>query len=181
MKFEETFSLDTSDFLAVPKIMSGFVSSAGSFAGGLLTVLDQSLSSRVLSSWRWLLGQDAIALVASSLGDLFFWSEKHGAIYFLDVQRGSSTFVDKQVGWFFNEFLTADEMQNKVLHRPLFESLSKRLLSLNYGDCFIAEPWVRLGGSGREDTYTKGSLTVYANLVGQTVEQAMRGERARLH
>jgi hypothetical protein len=179
MRFDEMFSVDVANFLAPPDMIAAFVPSAGTFRDGLLSVLDQSLSNQVLNSWRWLLGQDAIALVASSLGDLFFWSEKHGAIYFLDVQRGSSTFVDKRLGWFFNDFLTADEMLDQVLRRTLFDSLSTRLSRLDYGECFIAAPWVRLGGSGSEDTYTKGSLSVYTNLVGQSVEQAMSAERAR--
>ncbi|MBE1162990.1 DUF1851 domain-containing protein [Dyella sp. 7MK23] len=97
----------------------------------------------------------------------------------MDIQRSSSTFIDKSFDWFFNDFLTSDEMLDQVLHRTLFLSLSARLSPLIYGECFIAQPWPRLGGSGSEDTYVKGLLSVYTNLVGQSVEQAMSIERAR--
>ena len=66
------------------------------------------------------------------------------------------------------------------MHRDLFKSLAERLGKLKYGECYIAEPWLRLGGSGDINTYTRGDLAVYANLVGQAVEQAMRLERSRV-
>ncbi|WP_239951474.1 T6SS immunity protein Tdi1 domain-containing protein [Dyella terrae] len=179
LTFDQTFSADEVSPLPPPALISALVPSAGRFNEGLFSVLDHSLSTQVLRSWRWLLGQDAIALVASSVGDLFFWSEKYSGIYFLEVQRGSSTFVGTDLEWFFTNFITVGEILDEVLHRPLFVSLCDRLQPPRYGECFIAEPWQRLGGSGAVDTYEKGSLDVYTNLLGQAVEIAMTAERAR--
>ena len=180
MTFDQSFKVDEVTSLSLPEVIADRVTSAGTFEDGLFSMLDETLSNAVLSSWRWLLGQDAVALVTSALGDLFFWSEKHKAVYFLEVQRGKSTFVDKDVGFFLDHFLIKDGVLESVLHREFFKSLTGRLGKLKYGECYIAEPWLRLGGSGDVNTYTKGDLAVYTNLVGQAVEQAMRLERSRV-
>jgi hypothetical protein len=180
MTFDQAFKVDEAIPYTLPEVIAGRVSAVGTFEDGLFSMLDESLSNSVLSSWRWLLGQDAVALVASALGDLFFWSEKHKAVYFLEVQRGKSTFVDKDVGFFLNHFLVRDGVLESVLNRDLFKSLTGHLGKLKYGECYIAEPWLRLGGSGDVNTYEKGDLAVYAVLVGQAVEQAMRLERSRV-
>lgn len=181
MTFDLTFKADEIDTLPLPKIAAAHASSSGTYEGGLFSVLDEALSSSVLHAWRWLLGQDAVALVASAFGDLFFWSEKHGSVYFLEVQRGKSTFVDKDVGYLFNRFLTRNEILDRVLYRELFKSLSGRLGKPKYRECYFAVPWQRLGGSGEISTYTKGELDVYANLVGQSVQQAMLVQRPKAH
>jgi len=179
--FNITFKADEVGSLPLPKIAAGYVSSAGTFEGGLFSVLDEPLSSAVLDGWRWLLGRDAIALVASAFGDLFFWSEKHGSIYFLEVQRGTSTFVGKDMAHLFDRFLTRAEILDRVLHRERFKSVVSRLGKPKYRECYIAVPWARVGGSGEISTYTKGDLAVYASLVGQSVQQAMMLERSRTH
>lgn len=180
MMFAEHYRSDDQGHLVPPVLIAEFVSSAGRYERGLFSILDASSSEAVLESWRWLLGTDAVAIVASSVGDLFFWSEKHGAVYFLDVQRGSSTFVDKDLAYFFNHFLTEKEIFEGVLHLDLFRSLIDRLGEPTHRQCYIAEPWQRLGGSGDSTTYVMGDLIVYVSLVGQEVEVAMRQERENL-
>lgn len=181
MTFDQAFKAGEISPLPPPQMTADRRISAGAFAEGLFSVLDEALSSSVLASWRWLLGQDAIALVASAFGDLFFWSEKHGSIYFLEVQRGKSTFVSKDVGFFLDHFLTKDEILDRVLQRDLFECLTSRLGQPTYRECYIAVPWLRNGGSGDVGTYTKGDLTVYTNLVAQSVRQDMTLNRPRAH
>ena len=181
MTFEQVFKVDEASSLPPPRLVADLVGSAGTFGGGLFSVLDKELSSSVLNSWRWLLGQDALALVASAYGDLFFWSERHSAVYFLEVQRGQSTFVDRNITFLFHQFLTKDGILDRVLHQELFKTLSSRLNKPRYGECYIAVPWVRVGGTGAVDTYTKGELVVYTNLVGQSVEQDMKSQRPTAH
>jgi hypothetical protein len=179
MTFDQAFKVDEVSSISLPEMTRDHGISAGTFEEGLFSVIDEDLSISVLDSWRWLLGQDAVALVASAFGDLFLWSEKHRSIYFLDVQRGKSTFVDKNLGFFLDQFLPKNEILDRVLHRDLFRSLMGRLGKLRYRQCYIAVPWLRLGGSGDIGTYTIGDLAVYTNLVGQTVEQEMRAGRSR--
>jgi len=180
MMFAEHYRPDDQGHLVPPGLIAEFVSSAGRYERGLFSVLDASSSDAVLESWRWLLGTDAVAIVASSVGDLFFWSERHGAVYFLNVQRGSATFVDKDLAYFFDHFLTEKEIFEGVLHLDLFRSLIDRLGEPTYQQCYIAEPWQRVGGSGDLTTYVKGNLIVYVSLLGQAVQVAMSQERANL-
>jgi hypothetical protein len=60
----------------------------GRYSGGLLSVLDNAASDACLVDWCWLLGPDAVALCASVFSDLFFWSERMNAVFFLEVQHG---------------------------------------------------------------------------------------------
>lgn len=179
MTFADTFRLDEKALGSVPEVLSGFGVSPGTYCDGAITVLDRFLSGAVLESWQWLLGQDAVALVATSTGDLFFWSERHHAVYFLEVQRGRSTFVDKDLNFFLDNFLTQDGIQKPVLHRDMHEIIKEQNGVLAYGECYVAEPWVRSGGSGDASTYAKGNLAVYLSLVGQSIEHSMRLERSK--
>lgn len=178
MNFDQVFKSCAPSPFSSPKLITDHKVQSGTFNDGLFTVLDESLSHSVLKSWRWLLGGDAVALVATSLGDLFFWSEKYSAVYFLEVQYGKSTFVDSEIGFFLNEFLTNVDIQESVFRRSFLSSLGSKLGQLEYGQCYIAEPWMRHGGTGEIDSYTKGDLGVYTNLVGQAVEQAMKMEQS---
>lgn len=180
MTFNQAFKVDEINRNPLPAAMVGRVSSAGIFEDGLFSVLDERLSDSVLISWRWLLGGDAIALISSAFGDLFFWSERQRAVYFLDVQRGESTFVDRDIDSFLDYFLTQDGVLSSVFYRENSKLLADRLGGVKYGECYIAEPWIRHGGSGDLSTFTKGDLAVYTNLVGQSVEQFMQVERSRL-
>ncbi len=173
MTFEQTFKLKELSSLPPPKLIADHGIAAGSFEKGLVFVVDRDLGETILSAWRWLLGPDATLLVATALGDLFFWSDKYGAIYFLEVQYGKSTFVDKDVGFFLNEFVTKKEILDRVFHRELFSTLTARLGSPQYGECYIALPWLRHGGTGEVGTYAKGELAAYVSLVGQAVQRAM--------
>jgi hypothetical protein len=165
--------------VAVAKVLSPNLSiEPGVYSGGLLSILDEELAKTILLDWRWLLGQDAAALAVSALGELVFWSPKHGSVYFLEVQRGSSTFIDKKIDYVFDQFLTKEGVRDGVLHQKLVASLQNRLGLLQYGQCFIAEPWQMLGGSGSEASYVQGDLAVYLSLVGQTVKKDMDKRRA---
>jgi hypothetical protein len=181
MTFLSTYKIDETSSTPPTQKVTEYLHLAGVFDGGVISVLDQARSVSVLDSWRWLLGDDAVALSATSLGDIFFWSEKHAAVYFLEVQRGKSTFVDRDVDFFLNDFLVQDEVRSRVLQKGLFDAISDRLGILRYGECYIAEPWLRLGGSGDPGSYQRGDLTVYVNLVGQSVEQTMRSASAVVH
>ena len=98
-------------------------------------------------------------------------------MYFLESQRGQSTFIDKDIGYVFETFLTEKGVQEGVLHDGLVRSLVARLGALHYGECYIAQPWERLGGSGAIETYGRGSLAVYLSLTGQSVRQEFEGAR----
>lgn len=173
MKFQERFQLTDLANQKANSFASDLGVAAGVYAGGLITVLTEELSNVALADWRWLLGEDATALAATAVGDLFFWSERQSAVYFLEAQRGQSTYVDKDVRYFMDQFLPTEGVVEKILSSDAFAILSDRLGALEFGQCYIAQPWQILGGSGELETYQKGALEVYLSLVGQTVRKMM--------
>ena len=179
MSFDPGYTLSSSmqGFAAANSLVPSIDLTPGVYNGGLLSLLDEELANSALSGWRWLLGEDAIALASSGIGDIFFWSHKHNGVYFLESQRGSSLLIEEDVSNFFKKFLPLKGVRHQVLLEDLIIKLRGRLGELSPGECFIAEPWPMLGGSGAESTYAKGSLAVYLNLVGQTVKKSMEKRR----
>jgi len=142
-----------------PSVASRFYAQAphaAVYSEGLLVILDEALSSELSAQWRWLLGADAQALAYTGYGDFFFWSEKHAAVFFIEVQRGRSTQVDRSVEFTLEQFLTQQGALDKVLQRERIEQLIAHLGPLTYGSCFIAQPWESLGGSGAVETFASG-------------------------
>jgi len=173
MSFTDRYKISEAHDIASLDITERLGITPGSYDNGLISILDKRLSEAVLKSWRWLLGQDAIALAATATGDIFFWSQGQTSIYLLEAQLGQSTFVDKEADYFFNTFLVNSDIEEKVLKKPQFELLNARLGNLTYGDCYIAEPWKMLGGSENIDSFSTGALDVYLSLTGQTIHQIM--------
>ena len=75
-------------------------------------------------------------------------------------------------------FLDWDEFQREVLEKPevkeellqpeKLESVQARLGPLEDDQVYIAQPYQMIGGRGEPETYGKGDLWVYADLVAQT-------------
>ncbi|MES2185928.1 MAG: T6SS immunity protein Tdi1 domain-containing protein [Pseudomonadota bacterium] len=143
---------------------------AGAYQGGLITVLGQELSSAALNDWRGLVGTDAVALASTACGDLFFWSDTHPGVYFLEPQAGGATRVGPDTGSFFNTFLREPDVTENMLRSVAFNALKTRLGELTYGECYIAVPLQIMGGSGRLSTFDRTSLGVYLGLAAQSVQ-----------
>lgn len=157
---------------AAGQLSAAVTAPAGVYGSGLVTVLDCNLAKSLLNDWQWLL-VDAIALAATWQGNIFFWSRKHNACFYLDTQRGKTTFVDKSIDVVFNDFLIKDGVKKDVLLSDYFAEINARLGDLSYCECYIAKPWPMLGGSGASDTFGKGDMEVYVSLTGQTIRKAM--------
>lgn len=175
MNFSEKFfltstSADTAQSLATVNV------SPGLYEDGLITVLGQDLSAKASMPWAWLIGTDVAALAITWSGELFFWSPKYDAVFFLDVQRGQSTFVDRSVSYFFDGFLTANKVRTEVLRSVEFSVVKGLAGELEYGQCYIQEPWARNGG-GPDAGYGKGDIHVYFRLVSQEVEIDLKSQR----
>ncbi|MBV6322421.1 hypothetical protein [Duganella violaceipulchra] len=175
MNFSDWFSLTSAAEDGFVSVADGCVRS-GLYEHGLITVPGQNLAAKTLMPWAWLIGTDVVALTITWSGDLFFWSPKYEAVFFLDVQRGQSTFVDRNVDYFFNDFLVADEIRNKVLRSGEFNSVNGLADELEYGQCYIQEPWARHGG-GSNAGYGKGDIYVYFCLVSREVEIDLLSDR----
>jgi hypothetical protein len=170
--FSDKFSITPTDAI-VPLTMGAVHINPGLYEDGLITVLGQQLSGHVAAPWTWLIGTDAVALAVTWSGELFFWSQKHEAVYFLDVQRGQSTFVDRDIGYFFNEFLTHDSVRTQVLLEDEFRAIRVLNGELAYGKCYVREPWARHGGPASVANYGIGEINVYFSLVANEVQADM--------
>ncbi len=143
------------------------VPTVGAYNHGLFTIVDESVSNRLLVNWSWLVGSEAIALMTTGFGDVFFWKPKEG-VHFLGVQRAEVEFVDAEFRWFFEEFLVKPQVVDTVLRKPLFDRLVRLHRPLQYGETFILEPWLILGGKENAENYAIGGCSVYLDLVCQT-------------
>ena len=171
-KFEQ-FYFETklvSGVTAASKLSELVTAPAGVYSTGLITIFDEDLGGRILNEWQWLL-VDAIGLAATWQGNVFFWSSKHKATFYLDSQTGKATFVDESVDRLFNSFLVQPGIQRDVLLDKHYEEIQRRLGNLEYCECFIAKPWPMLGGSGDSETFVKGDVEVYLSLTGQTIRR----------
>ena len=145
----------------------------GVYNEGLLLIPDRSTSMQILAGWQPLLG-DATVLASTAFGDIFFWSPQFEAVFFLEVQRGQSTFVARSLDFLFNDFLLKVEIREDVLKESTAIKLVTALGALDVNESFIAEPWPRRGGDGSIGSYTRGSLIVYSNLVATDVLNSMQ-------
>lgn len=140
----------------------------GVYEHGLLTVFSEDLPRDFLRSWEWLLpARDGVPLAMTSFGDIFYWSDEGEAVLFLEVQKANREFVDHDIRWFVEEFLSIPGVMRDVLHCEQFEEVRGVLGDVGYLDCFILEPWALMGGQNRVENYTKGRADVYIDLVGQ--------------
>lgn len=173
-KFEQYYL--PADFIAGNAVAGQFNAAVNALAGvygsGLITVLDVKLGNSLSNEWQWLL-VDGISLAATWSGNVFFWSPKHDACFYLDTQRGKTTFVDRSIDAVFNDFLIKDGVKKDVLFSGHFAEINARLGDLSYCECYIAKPWSMLGGSGASDTFGKGDMGVYLSLTGQAIRKAM--------
>ena len=175
MPFTVTFKLTTPSegMSMVTTLLPAVELSPGIYDEGLLTVLDSELAMNLAREWQWLIQDDARPIAATGFGDFFFFSEKHQAAYFIQVQKGKCTFVDRSIDVFFNDFLCIEGVRKEVLSQERMSAVAAHAGALEYGQCYIAKPWECIGGSGKVDTFGKGDLHVYANLMSQTLKQWM--------
>lgn len=177
MTFSANFTLTTLPSSPADTDQASLDLRAGVYNGGLLTILGESLSSEASRPWQWLLGTDARALASTSFGDLFFWSGRMEAVFFLEVERGTTTFVNKEVGYVFNDFLNIPELKDQVLHRTKATLVIERCGALSYGQCYVGVPLPSWGGSGDASTYQPGMLAVYLSLVAQEARGRLDASR----
>jgi hypothetical protein len=138
----------------------------GAYNQGLFTVVDESVGETLLARWSWLVGDQCLALMTTGFGDVFFWRSKEG-VYYLDAQRAEIEFVGAETGWLTGGLLADPLIVDQVLRLTYFEELVRTHRPLHYGEIFILEPWLMLGGRDEPQNYGIGQCSVYLELVGQ--------------
>ncbi len=138
-----------------------------SYNEGLLSIIDIELGTKILQSWATIVEKKAIAIAVTGFGDVFYSHPK--GVSFLEVQRGTTEFIDSEAAWFLSDFLINPDVLEKVLRRSQFDRLVAAHGRLAYSEVFVLEPWLMLGGTEEVANYKKGRVDVYVDLVGQTL------------
>lgn len=142
--------------------------SVGAYNNGLLSIVDRDSSNQLLRSWTHVVDLDSVSLVTTGFGDVFFLDSQ--GVNFLEVQRGTKQFIDSDIAWFLNSFLSIADVVENVFRRKQFDQLVDKKGPLTYSQVFILEPWLMLGGSDRVENYNKGECSVYLDLVGKAFQ-----------
>jgi len=139
----------------------------GTYGNGILTILDVATSKTLLQSWGEILGSGLVPLATTGFGDVFAWDAAKG-VCFLEVQRADSEPIGPDLQRFLRDFLGNPKIAEAVLKESKFQQLVQLKGALQYGQCFILEPWQMLGGVDKLENYSIGQSAVFIDLVGQT-------------
>ena len=104
----------------------------------------------------------------TSFGDIFLVDPKTGDIGMLSPLKND--FVEMGYGdWdeFEREVLTNEQFVRRVLRSEDLGVLKERLGDLGEEEVFIPEPYPFIGGTGALETYAKGKVWTFVELVGQ--------------
>lgn len=165
MRFSDIYRLDESGGVGFHSLMPNI--KIGLYNKGLVTVIDDP---NVLKLWEREIGQNCHILCFTALGDVFYYDKDKTAVYFLSTQIAEFVFVDQEIQWFSNEFLTKDGVMDKILGLSRLEkALAYPKPQLKFGQCYIATPYECLGGTGDVDTFIPGAFNIYIDLVAQTL------------
>lgn len=145
----------------------------GCYNNGLVVIPDANLAGRLLHDWKWLVGSEATVMLYTGMGDVFFRQGRE--IHFLETQRAGIEFIDEDPAWFLDEFMTNPSVLEDVLRKSFFDELVERRRPLDYGEVFVLEPWLSLGGEDRVESYTIGSAETYLSLLGQSFSSSSNG------
>jgi hypothetical protein len=98
---------------------------------------------KALLSWRWLVPDEAVPLVASSFGDIFF--AFRGMIFYLDLVNGTFDLIAKTVDE-LDKILTSKSGQENLLMATLSFAKQKSGSKLGAMDVFDFKVTPKLGG-----------------------------------
>jgi len=116
---------------------------------GLLWTVDPAQFADVIEDWVGFDGAPPIVFLRSAFGHLYFWCE--GAVYSLEVQRGSLARVSDDISRMFT-LLCDSEVRDRILQAPLYARALPLLGRISRDECYAFEPALALGGSGTIDT-----------------------------
>jgi hypothetical protein len=121
-----------------------------------------------LGCWAQVSGRFTVIAGYTAFGDFFLLdpeTQQYAVLYTIGPELVPTNFRGSQA--FVSEFLT-DAGIVEHLGRPQdVATLEARIGPLAIDEVFIPEPYPFLGGSGELDTFAKGNVWVFADLVGQ--------------
>ena len=125
-----------------------------------------SAAQRLLEDWLDLGSEKPLVFLRSSFAHLYFWYE--GAVYSLEVHRGSVSRVTPKIGFMFT-LLCDPEIQEKILRSSLHEQMLPRIGPPARDECYAFEPALALGGPGTPDTIRRVKIREHLAILAQLV------------
>lgn len=139
----------------------------GVYDNGLITFMGEKFSEQIWSNWSSKYSNDYIPFASSAFGELFLFNSRSKAIEHFCPQTEHFEFIDSDTAWVINEFPSMSEVKLDVLKSNLVDAIIQNAGKLTYGNCFILQPWQRLGGKEIPQNFHVGELDVYHRLLSQ--------------
>jgi hypothetical protein len=139
----------------------------------MYTILPQPVSTARLGSWEKPLGRFTQVLGYSALGTIFVRDPADGtyvALHPLMAGNNATTLGKFASTAEFEKQVLGDPAKSAAWLRPAdVAALQKRLGKLGAAEVYYPVPYPMLGGSGALETYEKGEVWTFADLVGQSI------------
>ena len=137
-----------------------------SYGRGLLWLVDPAQFSDVIDDWVEVRDSEPLVFLRTAFAHLYFW--QNGAVFSLDVHRGSLSEVTKRI-WRIFTLVCDPEIKEKILRVSLFEEALPRLGPPARDECYAFEPALALGGPGTVDTLRRVKIREQLGILAQIV------------
>ena len=136
-----------------------------SYGKGLIWFVDPEQFADVIDDWIEV-RDDAKPLVflRTAFAHLYYWQD--GAVFSLDVHRGSLSEVTKNISLIFT-LLCDPDIRAKMLRVSLFEEALPRLGPPERDECYAFEPALALGGPGTVETLRRVKIREHLGILAQ--------------
>jgi hypothetical protein len=132
-------------------------------------ILHEPTSVEELGCWSGVTNEFTEVLGYTNFGNFFLRnpdSKQIAILYTIEPEVVPTNFID------IDELLKAitddKDIESELIRSSDTAMLIKRLGSLSEEEVFIPEPYPFLGGTGELESYSKGNVWVFADLVGQS-------------
>jgi hypothetical protein len=115
----------------------------------------------IVSGFRWIFGYTA-------WGDFILRNLETGQfaiLYAFEPELVPLSYADEDK--FIRDYLRASQVQAHLIRPERLAAVEARLGPLRQGEVFIPEPYPMLGGRCEPESYAKGNVWVFMDLVGQ--------------
>lgn len=124
-----------------------------------------------LGDWSFISEDFDEVIGYTNFGDFFLINKKTdqcAVLYVMPPELADLEFYG--IEQFKNEFLTHETVKEDLLQVEKIEKIEKNIGNLNEGEVYIPEPYPFLGGNCSVETYSKGDLWTFIDIVGQMQE-----------
>jgi hypothetical protein len=135
----------------------------------LFRLLDPPRPASDLGCWAEVSGRFSLVAGYTAFGNFFLLdptTQQYAVLYTIGPELVPTNFLGSEA--FASQFLTDAGIVQHLGRPDDVAALEERLGPLAPDEVFIPEPYPFLGGSGELNTFGKGNVWVFADLVGQT-------------